>query len=179
MLYIFGRHNTVGWTAMGLTDRKIPFPDDDLTSSYDLLRQLAPLISALPGRRDDVGRPDAEPERPAAEGPRGQLHAGGQVSHAGRKGWHSKTTGPLPPAAAIIIATGPDEYFIAGKGLRITFSPNTPGPPLAGLDLVEEGTFVDGRWVPGRSLAGDDSNEGECVMLDWKGIQHVTVYRYQ
>jgi hypothetical protein len=51
--------------------------------------------------------------------------------------------------------------------LLITFSPNTPGPPLAGLASVEEGVFVKGSWVPGRRLAGDDTAEGDGLMLRW------------
>jgi hypothetical protein len=83
---------------------------------------------------------------------------------------------------------------VAGNGVTVTFTPNTPGPPLAGLATVEEGTFVDGRWVPGRRLAGDDTIEGEYVQLRWplgtkvplwaqrwsgEGIQRVTLYRYK
>ena len=95
---------------------------------------------------------------------------------------------------ALFIATGPDEYIVAGFGVTVAFAPNTPGPPLAGLARVEEGNFVNGRWVPGRWLAGDEAAEGECVVLLWppKGeapipqlrpsaerIQRVTLYRYQ
>jgi hypothetical protein len=53
---------------------------------------------------------------------------------------------------------------------------------------------VNGHWVPGRWLAGDEAAEGDCVALLWppKGeapipqlrpsaerIQRVTLYRYQ
>jgi hypothetical protein len=103
---------------------------------------------------------------------------------------------PAPPtlAGAIVISTGPDEYYVAGFGVSIGFSPNTPGAPLAGLDTVEEGSFVNGRWVPGRQLAGDDTIEGDCLELKWpkkadplgphlrthtEGIQRVTLYRYR
>jgi hypothetical protein len=55
---------------------------------------------------------------------------------------------------------------------------------------VEEGTFVNGRWVPGRVMAGDDDDEGQYVLLNrpsgccslstsTKTIQHITLYRYQ
>jgi uncharacterized protein (DUF2147 family) len=30
---------------------------------------------------------------------------------------------------------------------------------------VEEGTFVNGRWVPGRLLAGDDTEQGDYGLL--------------
>ena len=89
---------------------------------------------------------------------------------------------------------GPDEFYAAGNSVSVAFSPNTPGPPLAGLATVEEGNFVNGRWVPGRWLAGDEAAQGDCVVLLWppKGaapipqlrpgaerIQRVTLYRYQ
>ena len=68
--------------------------------------------------------------------------------------------GDRAPAAAILIAAGPDEYYAIGSGVKVTFSPNTPGPPFAGLGTVEQGTFVDGRWVPDIRLAGDDTGQG-------------------
>jgi hypothetical protein len=83
------------------------------------------------------------------------------------------------PSVAIFIATGPDEYYIAGNGVTVTFSSNTPGTPLAGLGVVEEGTFVDGHWVPGRWLAGDDTEEGDYLILRDMNIFRVTVYSYR
>jgi hypothetical protein len=71
--------------------------------------------------------------------------------------------GPAPPAAganaqtssyAIVISTGPDDYTILGSGVQATF--NGPGPSPAAVAKLEEGTYVDGRWVPGRRLNGDD-----------------------
>jgi hypothetical protein len=79
----------------------------------------------------------------------------------------------------LFIATGPDEYFVVGNGVRATFSSNTPGTRLAGLGTVEEGTFVNGRWVPGRLLAGDDTEQGDYLFLRNMGILRVTVYRYR
>ena len=81
----------------------------------------------------------------------------------------------------MFIATGPDEYFVVGNGLTVTFSSKTPGTPLAGLGTVEEGTFVNGRWVPGRWLAGDDTGQGEDLfeLQRQMGIQRFTLYRYR
>ena len=73
-------------------------------------------------------------------------------------------------AAAIFIAAGPDEYYAAGTGVSVTFSPNTPGPRMAGLGTVEEGIFVNGRWVPGRQLAGDETGEGQNLSCESSGI---------
>ena len=48
--------------------------------------------------------------------------------------------------------------------MTVTFSPNTPGPRWPDWH-VEEGTFVNGRWVPGRRLAGDDTEQGQNLSL--------------
>jgi hypothetical protein len=101
---------------------------------------------------------------------------------------------PVPAAAtassaAIFIATGPDEYYAAGTDVSVAFSPNTPGPEHAGIGTVEEGTFVDGRWIPSRQIAGDETGEGENLSLRthpadripdrYVGIQRFTLYRYR
>jgi hypothetical protein len=92
---------------------------------------------------------------------------------------------PVPErSAALIIATGPDEYLVTGSGLvSVTFSPNSPGPPIAGIAYVEEGVFVDGRWVAGRRLNGDENGQGKFVRIGGIGnsnrIQRVRLYRYR
>jgi hypothetical protein len=83
------------------------------------------------------------------------------------------------PSTALFLATGPDEYFVVGNGVRVTFSSNTTSTPLAGMGTVEEGAFVNGRWVPGRLLAGDDTEQGDYLFLRNMGILRVTVYRYR
>jgi len=61
---------------------------------------------------------------------------------------------PQTSSYAIVISTGPDDYTILGSGVEATF--NGPGPSAAAVAMLEEGTYVDGRWVPGRRLNGDD-----------------------
>lgn len=61
-------------------------------------------------------------------------------------------------------------------------TPNTPGPPIAGLATVEEGRFVDGHWIKGKTLGGDDTGQGNSVSLCRDGgphILHVTLHRYR
>jgi len=122
------------------------------------------------GERGAAASPGATGERGAA-GARGAAEAGGAVG--------ATPAQPTAPAVAIFIATGPDEYFMVGNGVTVTFSSNTPGTPLAGMGTVEEGAFVNGRWVPGRQLAGDDTGQGDVLNLRNMGIVRVTVYRYR
>jgi beta-galactosidase GanA len=179
VLYVFGRHDGIGWTVMGIEDPKLTHPDKDLIANFDLITQLAPLIAEHQGN----GTMSAVILRTLNDPPQ-KIQLGDYTLEVSffslpRMFGVPAPKDPPPPAAAIFIMTGPDEYFVAGNGVKVTFSPNTPGPPLAGLETVEEGTFVNGRWVAGRSFAGDDSDEGQCLMMQRKGIQRVTVYRYR
>jgi hypothetical protein len=81
----------------------------------------------------------------------------------------------------VFMAVGPDEYLVAGNNLHITFKPDTPGPPIAGLAEQEAGRFdKTGKWVATHFLGGDDSSQS-VVRVSWgeRAIQRVTLYRYQ
>jgi hypothetical protein len=193
VLYAFGRHDAIGFSPMnGGIDRRLA-PDYDLIAGYDLISQLTPLVLEHQGK-GTMSAVLLEPKDPPKKIQLGNytLDVAFIRPRAERRG----DPPPEPPtlAGAIFIATGPDEYYVAGFGVSVAFSPNTPGPPLAGLDTVEEGVFVNGRWVPGRRLAGDDTIEGDCLELKWprkaepsgpqlrthtEGIQRVTLYRYR
>jgi hypothetical protein len=175
-LYAFGRYNDIGFSPFGIDGSRAP--DPDLTAGYDLIAQLAPVILAHQGtdKISAVLLNQSNPSQKVQVGnytltvaaPRGRAMPGAAPSQAA-----------VPSAAAILIAVGPDEYYVAGNGVTVAFSPNTPGPALAGLGTVEEGSFVNGRWVPGRQLAGDETGQGDYLSLRSLGIQHVTLYRYE
>jgi hypothetical protein len=92
---------------------------------------------------------------------------------------------------ALFMAVGPDEYLLAGNGVLITFTPATPGPPIAGLAEHEAGRFDNnGKWVATHFLLGDDSmitntpaadQSGSGVRLAFgeRAIQRVKLYRYR
>jgi beta-galactosidase GanA len=51
----------------------------------------------------------------------------------------------------------------------------------AGIAAVDEGSFADGKWVPGRQLNGDENDQGKAWRFDSKQIrtEKVTLYRYE
>jgi len=190
VLYAFGRHDAIGFSPMGI--ERPAHPDIELVSAYDVIAQLAPLIvkhhgdgtmsAVLLGSKDPPQRIRVGNYTLEVSFLKPRVLPGSPPPQE-----------PFPNAAAIFIAAGPDEYYAAGNGVTVAFSPDTPGPPLAGLATVEEGVFVDGRWVPGRRLAGDDTG-GQSLVLSrlhvdtdhpalfgpsTKGIQRVTLYRYR
>jgi hypothetical protein len=186
VLYVFGRHDAVGWTVMGIEDPRIPHPDNELIASFGLLAQMAPLIAEHQGNGTMSAVLLRGPDDPPQKIQLGNYTLEVSYYRQPKMFGVPPPPEPLPPAAAIFIATGPDEYFAAGSGVTVTFSPNTPGPPLVGLATVEEGSFVNSHWVPGRRQNGDDSDEGNFLMLEKSGwppaarsIQRFTLYRYQ
>ena len=62
----------------------------------------------------------------------------------------------------------------------ITMIGTTGQGATAGIESIWEGTFADGRWVPGRLLNGDESHQGRHLRIpEGKfGIQRVRLYRY-
>jgi hypothetical protein len=67
-----------------------------------------------------------------------------------------------PFAGGILFATGPDEFIAVGRDYELTFTPNSPDPqkPRVDLDFMEEGSFVNAKWVPSRRLNGDEGTGG-------------------
>ena len=79
----------------------------------------------------------------------------------------------------LILWMGGDDYLLAGGGITVTVDP-ADGKGKVGLELVEEGSFADGRWLPGRRLNGDQTHQGRHIRLPpgRQGIQRVRLYRY-
>ena len=175
-LYAFGRHNAMGFSPFGIDGSRAP--DTDLIAGYDLIAQLAPLISAHQGK-GTISAVLLGQNHPSEK-----IQVGNYTLEVAAMRPRTAPGAPAPPAtlpssAAIFIAVGPDEYYIGGSGMTVRFSPSGPGPALAGLGTVEEGSFVNGRWVPGRQLAGDETEQGLSLSLRNLGIQRVTLYRYE
>ncbi|MGA2724329.1 MAG: DUF5597 domain-containing protein [Bryobacteraceae bacterium] len=182
-LYAFGHHDAIGFSRMrGGVERRTT-PDTALIDMYDLLSRLAPLILEHQGT-GTISAVLLNPNDPPQKVQVGNYTVEAAFARSRLTTPQEAVYGPLgnvssPTAAAMFIAIGPDEYYAVGNGVSVTFSPNTPGPPLAGLATVEEGNLVNGRWIPVRRLAGDDTAQGQHLNLRNMGIQRFTLYRYR
>jgi hypothetical protein len=69
---------------------------------------------------------------------------------------------------------------LAGNGLIVTFASDSTDDPIAGITSIEEGWLVNGGWVAGRRLNGDENHQGRHLRLvpGQIGIQLVKLYRY-
>jgi len=200
--YTIGRHLGIGYSPFGIdnTARLValrPEPgqvaptalaDQPLPKAYALLRQLTPVIleAQAKGTITAVSLTSAQPKE--------NIQLGDYtVQFDLVRNFRNPELAP-PAGYGLAIASGPNEYLVAGSEIQVTFAPNKPGPPIVGLARVEAGEFVDGRWVPGRILSGDDillnyhlaeaaaqGQSGSGLKFQNPGgptIQRVTLYRY-
>jgi len=68
---------------------------------------------------------------------------------------------PEPIGRALVVQLGPDEFLVTGAHARINI--HAADPALAArqiYDYVDEGTYVDGKWVFRRRWNGDQTDYG-------------------
>jgi beta-galactosidase GanA len=181
LLYALGRHDAIGVSLMGV-ERAVT-PDPQLITGCEMITQLAPLIAK------HQGDGSMSAVLLTTNDPPQKVQVGNYTMQVTRL--RSRSSAPVQTAyaAALFIAVGPDEYYAVGDGVSVTISPSATGLSHVGIGTVEEGTFVNGRWIPSRQLAGDETGQGANLSLrshpvdripgdGYVGIQHFTLYRY-
>ena len=163
-----------------------------LAASYDVVRQLTPLITAHAGDGSMTGLVPPAESQPAPHRVRlrglaleatyertaAPSLADGVINESGDR---SRDTTRLP-AGAIVVLTGPDELVFAGIGVTVTFAATEPGAGTVGILDCEEGRFDDdGTWRHLRWLNGDQTHQGRHVRLEPGrfAVQRVRLYRYR
>lgn len=74
---------------------------------------------------------------------------------------------PEPTGRALVVQLGPDEFLVAGAHARINITAADPAVAARQIyDHVDEGTYVDGKWVFRRRWNGDQTDYG----LNFSGV---------
>jgi hypothetical protein len=190
---------SIGRGAIGLSVYGVEFnllrndPKNELGRVYGALSQLMPMIVEHQGKDTMAGV---------------LLYQGDQIEKV-KLGDYTMTVGfghdrrpggstpPPPPnvrrGGAIFILTAPDEMYVVASNdieMAATLTPSTPGPSLVGVSIIEEGSFVDGRWVKGRSYVDHRTSDKDQALLlpgafhridagSPYSIMRVKLYRYQ
>lgn len=188
--YAFGELDAIGFCPFAIesaeeSNAKL------IASSFDVLKQLTPLILEHQGKTEMAG---VLPEGPEQRAPQ-RVRLGGYAlnvsyerdrpaAYPGQNpgsniGQNSQPSEAI--AGGLIIATGPDEFVIAGTGLVVTFETGPPSDVIVGILSAQEGKFEKGQWVGGRWLNGDQTHQGRHIRLPAGrfDIQRVKLYRYR
>ncbi|HEY6456666.1 MAG TPA: DUF5597 domain-containing protein [Steroidobacteraceae bacterium] len=172
-LYAYGHLAAIGFSPFGIDD-----PDGAaLGDAYAVLSHLAPLILEKQ-RTGDVDATLVEgPAQRSARLVMGEYTA--TVTATAGAGGVTNTV------AALFIRTGPAEFLVMGSGdAQIAFSADSPGPPIIGIESIDEEFFENGAWRTGRRLNGDESSQGQSLRLQGTDlargrIYKVRLYRYR
>jgi beta-galactosidase GanA len=174
--YSFAADDAMGFSPFAIEDFDA---DDPLGRAYGLLDGLSPLILAHQGDGSMVGvRPVVAFDGAVDAAPQ-DVQLGGYTLHVSFIDQFTPVEHQnLAARGGLIIALGPDEFLVAGRGLTITFSASQG---LVGIESIWEGRYEGGAWKPGRLLNGDQSHQGRHLRLplDDYGVERVRLYRYE
>jgi hypothetical protein len=155
LFYAIGRHKAIGYSPFGFERRTTDVENDPMTRAYKIASDMTPVIlEAQQNGKINSVLLDAE-VNPAEEITISDYKFLFEISGSRR----SET--PPRESYGMIISLAPDEFLIYGNSIQVSFSPATPGPSIAGIARVDEGSFEKDKWIPGRRLNGDD------IMLDY------------
>jgi hypothetical protein len=199
--FAIGAHNSIGYSPFGLdnTGRLVALrpapgalqPTDlenlPLARGYAVLRDLAPLILQHQAA-GTIGAAWLNKGKTSQEISLGDYTVNVEIRRSSRDQSYQTELG-----YALVLALGPDEFLVAGTDVQLTFTPRTPGDPIAGIADAETGSVKGGQWVPGRKMSGDDillnyhlaeqaaagqSGSGLRFGPDGPTLQRVKLYRY-
>lgn len=163
--WAYGQHDAISFSPFGI-DETTP-EEDPITKSYEALSQVQQLILQHQGKGTMVGiYVDTAVETQSFElnGYAVKVNlsqpffapAGGDV--AGLSSSDKRVTS----AGGIGFATGQDEFIVVGKDFSATFTPVKADAQKTKIDIeyMDEGSFVNGKWVTTRRLNGDEGTGG-------------------
>ena len=176
LFWALGNSSALGWAVFGVDDLT---PEDQVSKAYKTLGGMLPQLAeaqatdkvaavllldgetsqvvSLGGYKITVSKLGGS--EPTATPPK--LLAGG-VSYESRA-----MPGDTRPFA-LILNTAPDEFIFVGSNVNPSFALNEGNSAIVQIGTIEEGSYINGKWTPGRRLNGD---EGRPVIrpMQWIG----------
>lgn len=193
LLWALGEHNLIGFSPFGI-DRAARGADkrpvtDPLALAYAHLDGMQDFILEHQGTGSMRGF-FVDAENPACT-----LEMGEYIVNIDLVAPRTYATmgGPVPTdvsevedtanGGGFIILSPDGEYTVTAQNVNVRFTPKDPGKlPYIGIATLEEGEYIDGKWVKGRTLNGDEIHAsiftGTGLKMNSLGTQKVTLYRY-
>jgi hypothetical protein len=168
----FGEYNAICFSPFGIDDPIVP-KKDMLAESYAILEKMSPIIlhNQSKGTMRGILVDSASPV---------QKFEMGDYWIEARLGDQQK----LDIGGGLIIQTGKESFIVAGRGIDISFVPKDSSIYI-GADIVDEGTFKEGKWVAERRLNGDEvpsstwSGTGVNLPDNRVSVQKLSLYSYK
>lgn len=163
--WAFGQHDVNCFSPFGIDDTT---PEEDpITKSYAALSQVQQLILEHQGKGTMVGIYADTTNRTQTFDLMGyRIKAnlvvpmfaplGGAVTGISNSDKRAVTAG------GIVFALGPNEFIVVGNDFTMSFTQlNTDAKkPKIDIEYMDEGSFVNGKWITTRRLNGDEGTGG-------------------
>jgi hypothetical protein len=176
VFYALGEEAGIGFSPFAI-DELDSDPDGDMAASFAEIASITPLLLAHQSAGDVHGFV-LDKNHSSVD-----FTMSGYTLHVTRDQIFGNQAGA---GFGLIMATGPDEFLGAGKGFRVSFVPRSfvpgsPSAPRVGIASVDEGTFTNGKWIPGRRLNGDEDDQGQYWRLDSRQMhtEKLKLYRFE
>ena len=172
-----GKYDGIGYSPFGID--RLANAEGELAKGYQVLSQVAPLILERQGL-DKVTAMLVDKETP-----RSKVRLGEYIIEARFAERSQDPNAPVAPAvdrvAGLFLQLGSNDYVIVGRSMSVYFELAASPAQSVGLAVVEEGQYVNSRWVPGRRLNGDETPEWKALWFggDRYTIQKIKLYRYR
>jgi beta-galactosidase GanA len=174
--FAFGNYNCLAFSPFSIESTEHP-ETEAIGKAYNVLQQVSHLVTKYQPANAVRGfllDKDSLPK---------EVTMGNyvlKVTHEYTLGWSpdaKNNTWPL--TGGLIILVSPDEFYVAGTGIVITFASIVPNKK-AGFISIDEGRFKNEKWIPGRRMNGDQDHQGRHVRIPVNeySIQHVKLYTY-
>ena len=177
--YAYGASKAFGFAAFGIDSIEVPSANTDarpnIEQTYKVLDDLSEML--LPAQAS--GRTRGLVLHASSPRPTETVAMGGYLFEATlSRSWPAKTL-LTDDGAMIIVQSAPDEFFIAGRGLTVSFVRDPDlDDRIGGIASIEEVARVDGKWITQRRLNGDQSNQGRQLSMAPNQVRTYRVVLY-
>lgn len=177
-LYAIGHYEAIGFSPFSI-ESVVDAKKEPLGKIYNLVKQLTPVIEANKGQRKIDGvLLDKENQLQIIK--LGNFEF--TFKHDYTLNWSDGAKADVwPMSSAIIIEIAPDEFYIAGSGIVVTFKPLKSMELNAGILKTDQGIFENDVWRTVRHFNGDQTHQGRHLRIsvgDYE-IQKIKLYTYE
>src|SRR5438270_1898139 len=180
--YAYGQARAFGFSPFAVDSLRVPDKNEDpkpeLMQTYELLDSMRDLLPAAQA----AGLTRGLVLHTTSLRPTQTVALGGYLFEATlSRSWPARTIiaddgamlvlqaspSPQQPQTTRLPGASPEEFYIAGSGLTVSFvrDPDVDAR-IAGIESVEQVSRASGQWITERRLNGDQTNQGRQLLLD-------------
>ncbi|HKJ79721.1 MAG TPA: DUF5597 domain-containing protein [Prolixibacteraceae bacterium] len=143
--FSFGHFKAMGFSPFGI-DHQVYHTNHPIKNAYEVLDNLKPLILKAQVENKINGFMEGDEASPTSF----------QLGDFIFKPNYDLQKDSLIKGYGLIIQISEDEFLVSGNACRVWHESADSSKPNSQLLSVEEGKFVDGKWVKRRTLNGDE-----------------------